>query len=100
VFAHGISPNKLFEYMAMARPVIFATGSSSDPISKSGAGISVAAGDSTALAGAARSLSDMGPDQRWAMGQRGRQYVLEHHEFNQLAERVEEALRFAGIEAR
>jgi glycosyltransferase involved in cell wall biosynthesis len=99
VFAHGISPNKLFEYMAMARPVIFATGSSSDPISKSGAGVSVAAGDPAALAGAARSLSEMGPDQRWAMGQRGRQYVLEHHEFNQLAERVEEALRFAGADA-
>jgi len=95
VFAHGISPNKLFEYMAMARPVIFATGSSSDPVSESGAGISVEAGEPVALARAIRSLMKTAPRQRWEMGQRGRWYVLQHHEFSQLAERVEEALAFA-----
>jgi glycosyltransferase involved in cell wall biosynthesis len=70
-----VYPNKVFDYMAAARPVILAMeGVIREVIEKAGAGISVPPGDAEALADAIRWLADNREDGR-QMGRRGRQFV-------------------------
>ncbi|NPA71835.1 MAG: glycosyltransferase family 4 protein [Gammaproteobacteria bacterium] len=95
VFRWGVSPNKLFDYMAMARPIIFSATTPADPVKEAGAGISVPADDPRSLAEAALLLAHMPLKERWEMGLRGRTYVERHHLVPQLAMRLEEILQAA-----
>jgi glycosyltransferase involved in cell wall biosynthesis len=92
LFRWGISPNKLFDYMAAARPVVTAVDASSNPVVEAGAGLAVPAADAAALAEAVKTLLALSPEERWEMGLRGRRYVEAHHDMARLAERFEACL--------
>jgi glycosyltransferase involved in cell wall biosynthesis len=92
LFRWGISPNKLFDYMAAARPVVTAVDASSNPVIAADAGLSVPAADAAALAEAIKTLLALSPEERWEMGLRGRRYVIAHHDMARLAERFEVCL--------
>jgi glycosyltransferase involved in cell wall biosynthesis len=92
LYRYGISPNKLHEYMAAARPTIFAGNSHNNPIAEADAGITVAPEDPRAIARAVSALAAMSSDQRFSMGLRARRYVEEHHNFTTLANRLEQVL--------
>jgi glycosyltransferase involved in cell wall biosynthesis len=92
VFSQGVSANKLFGYMAAARPVVFACQSSNNPIDEAECGLTVAPEDPAALAEALIQLSAFSPAEREAMGQRGRAYVERHHNIELLAGRLEQLL--------
>jgi len=86
VYRYGISFNKLFEYMAAERPVVFACASAYDPVAATGAGITVRPDDPEALAGAFLELASAAPERRAAMGAAGRDYVAREHNVALLAE--------------
>lgn len=92
VFRWGVSPNKLFDYMAASRPVIFAVDTLHDPVSRSGGGVTIPPGDPVALANAVRRLAALSPAERQLMGERGRTYVAEYHDFAVLGGRLEKVL--------
>ncbi|WP_456480998.1 glycosyltransferase family 4 protein, partial [Oceanithermus sp.] len=96
VFRWGVSPNKLFDYMAAARPVIFSVNTPLNPVESAGAGITVPAEDADALAGAALKLLTMSSEERWQMGLRGRKYVEDNHDLGRLACKLESVLRDAA----
>jgi glycosyltransferase involved in cell wall biosynthesis len=89
----GVSPNKIFDYMAVARPVLFAISAPANPVEEAGAGIAVPSNDPVAIANAVLKLAQMTPQERWEMGLRGRRYVEEKHAFNVLVDRLDELLR-------
>lgn len=93
VFRWGVSPNKLFDYMAMARPVVFGVSTPFNPIDDAKAGLTVPPEDPAAMAEAIRALMAMSPEARWEMGLRGAAYVKENHDFGKLAARLDAALR-------
>jgi glycosyltransferase involved in cell wall biosynthesis len=93
VFDHGVSPNKLFDYFSVGRPVIFAVNASNNPVAEAHAGITVPAEDPKALADAMLRLRDMSASERFQLGLNGRAYVQAHHDFARLAERLGEQLR-------
>jgi len=95
VFRWGVSPNKLFDYMAAARPVIFSVNTPLNPVAEAGAGITVPAEDADSLAEAAVRLSAISSADRWQMGLRGRKYVEENHDLGRLAGKLEAVLRDA-----
>jgi glycosyltransferase involved in cell wall biosynthesis len=97
LFRWGISPNKLFDYMAAARPVVTAVDASSNPVVEAGAGLSVPAADAAAVAEAIKTLLALSPEERWEMGLRGRAYVEAHHDMARLAERFEACLMSATL---
>jgi len=71
-------PNKVFDYMAAARPTILAIdGVIRDVVENAEGGIFVPPGDATALAEAVRSLR-ADPDRGRSMGLSARRYVQEH----------------------
>lgn len=77
VFEQGISPNKIFDYMAVARPIVMAAGVKEAPFTHAEAGLLV---DPTpeAVAKAIISLRDLPREELLAMGSRGRKYVEDH----------------------
>ncbi len=92
VFGYGISSNKLFDYMAVAKPIIFAADASNNPVEEAHCGLTVPPRDPEALAEAVIKLYQMPPEERAAMGRRGREYVEEHHDIRKLADRLDKVL--------
>lgn len=97
VFQWGISPNKLFDYMSVARPIVFAVNTPTNIVAEAGAGASADPNDVEQLAEAILALASLTPAERWELGQRGRRYVETHHEIGRLAQRYGVALTGAGV---
>lgn len=93
LFDYGVSPNKLFDYMQAARPVIYAVESSNNPVQDAHCGLTVPVGDPSAVAEAIRSLMRMDTSARQAMGDNGRAYVVRNHDYPTLAKRFVDALK-------
>lgn len=88
----GVSPNKLFDYLASGRAVIFGIDSLNNPVKKFNAGFTVPPEDPEAIARAVTQLMEMSQEERWEMGLRGRRYVEEFHDYERLADRIETIL--------
>lgn len=85
IFRHGISPNKLYDYMLARLPVVSAIAAANDPVSEAGCGITVAPGDVEQITSAFHRLSSLERSELERMGQRGREYVQQNHEYSTLA---------------
>jgi glycosyltransferase involved in cell wall biosynthesis len=73
-----VYPNKVFDYMAAARPTILGIGGViRDVIEKAGGGVCTAPGDALGLAAAIRRLAES-PEECKDMGHRARTYVEAH----------------------
>ena len=83
-----VYPNKVFDYMAAARPVILAIdGVIREVVVMAKAGLFVQPGDPDALADAIRELAN-DPKQRQEMGINGRRYIEDHFDRAELAEKL------------
>lgn len=85
LFRYGISPNKLMDYMAAARPVIFSVDCPQNPVAACGCGLVVPPEDPQKTSGAIERLCHMSEEERQRMGERGRQYIRQHHNEERLA---------------
>jgi len=93
VYRYGISFNKLFDYMAAGRPVVFACDSAYDPVAAVGAGISVPPDDPEVVADAFLELAGTRPEERARMGAAGREYVVREHDIEHLGDILDAAVR-------
>jgi glycosyltransferase involved in cell wall biosynthesis len=76
-------PNKLFDFLASARPIVVAgEGESAEVVRRAGAGLVVAAADSAALAEAVLEVAALDETTRNTMGKSGREYVLARYDRN------------------
>jgi glycosyltransferase involved in cell wall biosynthesis len=75
VHRYGTSFNKLYEYWASSRPVVFALKAEPDPVQDADAGLSVAPDDPVALARAIRKMEALPARDRQRMGENGRAHV-------------------------
>ena len=84
----GALPNKAFDYLAAARPLVVSapTGELTRLVERAGCGVSVPAEDPGALAGALRGLA-ADPDTAREMGRRGAAFAREHYDRATLAQR-------------
>ena len=92
LYRFGISPNKLMDYMMAAKPVIHAVEAGNDPVAESGCGISCRPEDPQAIADAVKKLMRRSPEEKLAMGQQGKDYILQHHDYSILASRLLDVL--------
>jgi len=92
LYRYGISPNKMFDYMASGRPIIMAGNVLNDLVSIANAGFTVEPENPEAMADAIIKVYKMSPEERKKYGENGRVYVREHHELKILCERLEEHL--------
>ena len=89
---YGISPNKLWEYMSCGKPIIFAHEAVNNPVASTECGVTVPPERPDLLADAVVSLAALPANKRREMGQRGRAYALQHHDWDILAIRMAEAI--------
>jgi glycosyltransferase involved in cell wall biosynthesis len=86
LFKHGVSPNKLYEYMSAGLPIVFAIDTIYDEVAEAQCGFSIPAEAPPALADVLRRIVLTPADQLAAMGERGRQYVQRTHTYEVLAQ--------------
>lgn len=89
---YGISPNKLFDYLMLKKPVIFACKSFNDPVSESKAGLSIEPENPEMMADALIELSEMPESVRIKMGVNGHDWVRKHHDFKTNVRSMEKML--------
>lgn len=87
LYRFGISFNKLFDYLASGRPIVFGNAAANDIVAEARAGFSVPAEDPVALADAIIRLADTDPAERAEMGRRGRDFVEANYDFSRLGAR-------------
>jgi glycosyltransferase involved in cell wall biosynthesis len=95
LYRFGISLNKLYDYLALAKPVILGADSINNPVAEAGAGYVVPPEDGHAMAVAIKKMAGLPAKERYQMGMRGRKYVEEHHDIAKLAEKLEAVFRQA-----
>ena len=86
------SSNKLMDYMASKKPVIFSTSTNDSVAQKAECGLSVTSGKAEDFAKSIINLYKMSPKQRAKMGQNGRRYVEKHYNIPVLATKLEEVI--------
>lgn len=88
LYRYGISLNKLFDYLAASKPLILAGSPSNNPVEEARCGLTVPSPNPQALAEVVIKLYRMPPEEREAMGRRGREYVQKYHSMPVLAEKL------------
>jgi glycosyltransferase involved in cell wall biosynthesis len=89
VYQFGINFNKLFDYLAAGRPIIFAGESPNDPVKDARAGLTIPPEDPGRLADALLEMLRLPPQARSEMGRRGFLYAKEHFDTTMLAAKLE-----------
>jgi glycosyltransferase involved in cell wall biosynthesis len=92
VFRFGISSNKLFDYLAAGRPIVFCCDAGNNPVAEAGSGVTVPPGDPAALLEAMKAIATMSPTERTKLGQSGRDWVVKHHSYESLAAKLSSTL--------
>ena len=90
MFRTGVSPNKLFDYMAAGLPVVTNTpGETSEFVEASDGGL---AADPRGLGPALATLCEFDQEARWSMGARGRKHLAENRSRSATSARLEKML--------
>jgi glycosyltransferase involved in cell wall biosynthesis len=92
VFNYGISSNKLFDYMAAGRVIIFSTKAKNNPIHEARAGYSIEPDNIDHLVQTILAIYNSSQDERNAMGEKIRKYAEENYSIQILTDQLEEIL--------
>ena len=93
LYRYGISFNKIYDYMAMARPVIIGCSAGNNPIKEASAGISVDADSPLQMAEAVRKLRGYSKVRFLSMGNNGRAFVKRNNKYSVLSNNLEKWLK-------
>ncbi|MEW6707258.1 MAG: glycosyltransferase family 4 protein [Pseudomonadota bacterium] len=96
IYRFGIAPNKLMDYMMAGCVVLHSVEAGNDPVAEAGCGVTVAPESAVAIAEGLRRLAALPAEERRAMGERGRAFVLQHHTYPVLAQRFAQACGFGS----
>jgi len=92
LFDKGISPNKLYDYMSVGRPILFSVSTLDNVVQKADCGITVRAGDPKEMAEGTLRLLEISLDRRNQLGKKAYEYVKSTHNMEKLARKLEELL--------
>src|SRR5215469_10313818 len=92
LYQFGISFNKLCDYVAAGRPVLFAGNPSNNVVKEFQCGIVIPPENPEAFAAAIQRFEDLTPEQRAEMGRNGIRCAKENFDISMLSDRLEELL--------
>jgi glycosyltransferase involved in cell wall biosynthesis len=87
LYRYGISLSKLFDYMLAGKPIVLSSGAVGTLVASVGCGIVASPEDPRAAADAIMSIAALEPNERAAMGARGRKALLAEYTYKALAQR-------------
>ena len=99
LYRFGVSPNKIFDYMAGGKPTLFAISAANDPVAESGGGLTIPSGNAERLADAIAELVAMPTRERENMGARARAFVAQRHDYAHLAQTLVQVLEDVRLAA-
>ena len=79
--------------MYAGKPVVMAIDAGNDPVSDSGCGLSVHAGDVNAISGAILKLASLTDAERSCMGGLGRNFIVANQTYSKLASKFIDAMK-------
>lgn len=97
LYRFGVSPNKIFDYMLAGKPIVQASEASNDLVAEAGCGFTVPPANPGALADAVLRMRRLPPTERQRLGENGRRFVLENHDYRILARRFLEAISLERV---
>ncbi len=92
LYKYGISLNKIYDYLASGKPIIFSGSSINNPVEKAEAGLTVPPRNPQALAKGIINLYNLSAEEREEMGRKGIKYVEKYHSIEKLADKFLEAI--------
>ncbi|WP_315919359.1 glycosyltransferase family 4 protein [Mesorhizobium sp. SP-1A] len=92
LYRYGVSMNKIFDYMAAARPTIIAMDAPNNPIEEAQGGLTVRPEEPAKLAAAILDMARLPTDERIAMGKAARRHVEEAYGYRYLAGKLASTL--------
>jgi glycosyltransferase involved in cell wall biosynthesis len=97
LYRYGMSPNKLFDYMLAAKPILLASDAINDLVAEAECGLTVEPAHPAAFADAVLRVCALSEDERRRLGENGRRFVIKNHDYAVLASRFLVAVRGEGI---
>lgn len=88
----GISPNKIFDFMMMGRPIIIGCSAANNPVLAAEAGLCVAGDDAAGMAEKMAAVMDLPLEARKIMGRNGRAYIEKNNDVRQVIDDLERIL--------
>ena len=92
VFKYGISPNKIYDYLASSKPIIMSVETTNNIVQDAKAGIVVKPGNPEALAQGILKIQKITLEERKKLGANGRAYVEKYHSTQVLGDILEKIL--------
>lgn len=93
---YGTSFNKVTDYMAARKPIIFSVDEPNSLVQRVGCGIQVEAENYQQVAEAITQLSALAPHQLALMGEKGHQYAWEHLSYTSLAKQFADIIKVSS----
>ncbi|MBW2631693.1 MAG: glycosyltransferase family 4 protein [Deltaproteobacteria bacterium] len=90
LYNYGVNFIKTFDYMACAKPIVWAVDSVNNPVKDAECGLTIPPENAHEMVKAIMILARMGDEERKAMGAKGFNYVTKYHENKALAKKIEE----------
>lgn len=87
LFRFGISPNKMFDYMMAAKPIIQAIDAGNNLVGEADCGIDVEPDNVGEISKAILALKSMPEEERRRLGENGKKFVLSNHTYQVLGKR-------------
>jgi glycosyltransferase involved in cell wall biosynthesis len=87
LFRFGISPNKMFDYMMAGKPIIQAIDAGNNLVENANCGLFAEPENPIAISDALIKIKNMSIEQRANLGNNGRKYVIDNHNYNLLTEK-------------
>ena len=92
LYKYGMSPNKMYEYLASTKPIIFSGNVANDMVKEANAGVSVVAENSKKLKDGILTLQKMTINEREILGKNGRKYVEKNYDTKVLSKKLERVI--------
>ena len=92
LYQYGVSPNKLFEYMASGKPVIFATTANENPVTNANAGKAIEPNNPKQLAVEIERVLTLDMNLRDKQSKNAREYIIGNNSFDVLAQKTSELI--------
>jgi glycosyltransferase involved in cell wall biosynthesis len=93
VFRYGISSNKLFDYMAAGRPIIFSSNASNNPVREASGGITINPNSIVELEDVIMKLFNLKLSERVNFGYNNRLYVEQNYVTSLLVNKLDKILK-------
>lgn len=93
IFRFGVSPNKLFDYMLMKKPIVYAIQAGNNPVEEASCGVSCEPSNSKDIARAIEEVLSLSKDEQIQMGEKGYEYVINNHSYGQLTKKLLKELK-------